>query len=57
MHKLYLFLLCCSLAFILNASNQAPGIVLAENGSSSYQIVTPDEPADEEQRAAAELQH
>ncbi|MCB9287606.1 MAG: DUF4838 domain-containing protein [Lewinellaceae bacterium] len=43
-------------AFILNACNTTPEITLIENGDSGYQIVTPDAPADEEYRAAAELQ-
>lgn len=56
MHKPFSALLLCALAFVLNAYTRDRGIALAEDGVSAYQIVTADEPADEEYRAASELQ-
>ncbi|MCB0558974.1 MAG: DUF4838 domain-containing protein [Lewinellaceae bacterium] len=55
-HPPYRALAFCLFAFVLNAYTQSPGIVLADNGASAYQIVIADEPADEEYRAATELQ-
>lgn len=46
----------CIFALFLNACQPERAITLAENGASDYQIITADEPADEESRAAMELQ-
>lgn len=56
MRKFCPTLLFSFLAFVLNAFSQDTGIVLVEDGASHYQIVTSDEPAEEEYRAATELQ-
>ncbi len=57
MQRLYQNLAFCAFAFLLNACQPQQEVTLIENGSSAYQIITVDEPAEEEYRAATELQH